>query len=110
MIFYGNIFWLIWRLAALWRKINLLFHHVKMVMAIVRWFLSVLQVNQEFIAQCRVYQKTFIEPEETILERPGGQLVHCVAAHKSFITMMDITKDGSLVVTGELISPVNEHL
>jgi hypothetical protein len=66
----------------------------------------VLQVNKEFKYQCRAYPKTFIEPEESILERPGGQLVHCVAAHKSDIDMMDITKDGSLVVTGELIRPV----
>ncbi|XP_060597775.1 NACHT domain- and WD repeat-containing protein 1-like [Ruditapes philippinarum] len=56
-------------------------------------------VNKGFIAQCRVYPKTFIEPEERILERPGGQLVHCVAAHKADIDMMDITKDGNLVVT-----------
>jgi hypothetical protein len=92
------------------KKVNLLFHHVRWVIATVRWLLSVLQVNKEFIAQCRAYQKTFIEPEERILERPGGQLIHCVAAHKSDIDMMDITKDGSLVVTGELIRPVSELL
>jgi hypothetical protein len=85
-------------------KKNPLFHHVRWVIATVKWFLSVLQVNKEFIYQCRSYQKTFIEPEERILETPGGQLVYCVEAHKSRINMMDITKDGSLVVTGELIS------
>jgi hypothetical protein len=72
----------------------------------VRCLLLVLQVNKEIIDQCRSYPKSFIEPEERILVSPGGQLVHCVAAHKSKINMMDITKDGTLVVTGELIRPV----
>jgi hypothetical protein len=90
------------------KNVNLLIRHVRWVIGTVRCLLLVLQVNKGFIAQCRVYPKTFIEPEERILERPGGQLVHCVAAHKADIDMMDITKDGNLVVTGELIQPVSE--
>ncbi|XP_053376600.1 NACHT domain- and WD repeat-containing protein 1-like [Mercenaria mercenaria] len=56
-------------------------------------------VTRDFLKQCRAYPKTFIEPTKRLLDRPGGQLVHCIAAHTSDIDMMDMTRDGSLVLT-----------
>ena len=64
-------------------------------------FFLVFQINKDFMAQCRAYPKTFLEPRDKLLERPGGQLIHCIAAHKSDVDMMDITQDGNIVLTGE---------
>ncbi|WAR22531.1 NWD1-like protein [Mya arenaria] len=54
----------------------------------------------EFKARLRAYdEQPWLEPHLDILERPGGQLIHCFSAHGSDVDMIDMSADGMYVVT-----------
>ncbi|KAL4232336.1 hypothetical protein ACF0H5_009907 [Mactra antiquata] len=57
------------------------------------------EITKEFLNQCKSYGRLYIEPSTSILDKPGGQLVHCISAHKTDIDMMDMTADGRYVLT-----------
>ena len=63
----------------------------------------ILQVTKGFLQQCLDYPRPYLQSTRDVLSKPGGQLVSCLAGHKSELDCIDMTADGRLVVTGQSV-------
>jgi len=65
-------------------------------------WLYFIKATREFRNQLAGFSdRVWLRPDKDILERPGGQLIHCFSAHKSDVDMLDMTTDGKFALTGK---------
>eukprot|EP00106_Octopus_bimaculoides_P004243 XP_014771685.1 PREDICTED: uncharacterized protein LOC106870193 [Octopus bimaculoides] len=61
--------------------------------------LSKTPVAQNLLSQCKESGVAYLEADQNAFALPGGQLIHCIPAHKKKIISFDMSSDKKMVVT-----------
>ncbi|KAK6192030.1 hypothetical protein SNE40_003581 [Patella caerulea] len=61
----------------------------------------------QLLEDCKKSSSYYLEPNQSVLIKPGGSLVHCLAQHTDKPTTVDITSDAQIAVTCSYDKTIN---